>query len=166
MKEGGQKEAVHMESYLPKEKDSHDKSVVKRDGEHSQPSNKKDSIKDSMDLSDDKERISREEFSAPRTFDNKTSSQNKELNTAENKELADSLPHPEVQRSLHNSENTTSVRENHHNSEQRVKIRDLKSKGKPMNAKHFPVSSNSWRAFLSKKHSKKLTRSKVQVSLN
>lgn len=159
VKEGGQKEAVHMESYLQKEKNSRDKSVVKRDGEHSQPSTKKDS----MDLSDDKERISREEFSAQRTFDNKTSSQNKELNAAENKELADSLHHPEVQRSLHNSENTTSVRENHHNSEQGVKIRDLKSKGKPMNVKHFPVSSNSWRAFLSKKHSKKLTRSKVQA---
>ena len=162
MKEGGQKEAVHMESYLQKEKDSHDKSVVKRDGEHSQPSTKKDS----MDLSDDKERISREEFRAPRTFDNKTSSQNKELNAAENKELADSLHHPEVQRSLHNSENITSVRENHHNSEQGVKIRDLKSKGKPMHVKHFPVSSNSWSTFLSKKHSKKLTRSKAQVSLN
>ena len=161
MKEGGQKEAVHMESYLKKEKDSHDKSVIKRDKEQSLPSTKQEN----MDLSDDKERISRD-VSVPRTFDNKTSSHNKELNAAENEEHADSLYHPEDQRSLHKSENITSVREDHHNSEHSVKIRDLKSKGKPMNVKHFPVSSNSWRTFLSKQHSKKLTRSKLQVSLN
>ncbi|XP_068760838.1 solute carrier family 38 member 10-like [Montipora capricornis] len=158
MRQGGEKETGHTETTMnewkPKE-DSHEKSSVKRDADQLLQRSAKDD--DTLAASDNSERKAREDVSVSKTFQNQTSLQDKKLDTAENKELSDTLELFKHQRPVLRSENNTLLKDDGHNTEQSVKIRDLKSNGKPMK-----VSSKSWRTFLSKQHSDKSKRSKLQ----